>query len=145
MKLDMQKAYDSIEWAFMKQVLNAFAFPKQFVRWIMTRMETITYTVMINGALTLKARKGLRQGDPMSSFLFVLAMEYLTRSLKTLNQIPDFNYHPKGDIGSVKLLFHCFMEFSKASGLVINKNKSFIFFGGVTQAAQEEILELVGI
>nr|XP_016505691.1 PREDICTED: uncharacterized protein LOC107823531 [Nicotiana tabacum] len=92
-------------------------------------------------------------------------MEYLSRSLKTLNQIPDFNYHPKcakmkilqlgfaddlllfcrGDIGSIKLLFQCFMEFSNASGLMINKHKSSIFFGGVSQADQEEILEFLGI
>jgi len=167
MKLDMQKAYDSIEWPFMEQVLNALAFPDKFVKWVMTCMETVTYTVMINGNLTkpFEAKKGLRQGDPMSPFLFVLAMEYLTRSLKTLNQIPDFNYHPKcakmkilqlgfaddlllfcrGDIGSIKLLFQCFMEFSNASGLMINKHKSSIFFGGVSQADQEEILEFLGI
>ncbi|XP_075085145.1 uncharacterized protein LOC142168364 [Nicotiana tabacum] len=147
MKLDMQKAYDSIEWPFMEQVLNALAFPDKFVKWVMTCMETVTYTVMINGNLTkpFEAKKGLRQGDPMSPFLFVLAMEYLTRSLKTLNQIPDFNYHPKGDIGSIKLLFQCFMEFSNASGLMINKHKISIFFGGVSQADQEEILELLGI
>lgn len=158
---------DSIEWPFMEQVLNALAFPDQFVRWIMACMETVIYTVMINGALTkpFEAKKGLRKGDPMSPFLFVLAMEYLTRRLKTLNQNPDFNYHPKcakmqilqlgfaddlllfcrGDIGSIKLLFHYFMEFSKAAGLVINKNKSSIFFGGVSQDAQEEILKFLGI
>ncbi|XP_070026553.1 secreted RxLR effector protein 78-like [Nicotiana sylvestris] len=97
MKLDMQKAYDSIEWPFMEQVLNSLAFPDQFVIWIMACMETVTYTVMINGALIkpFEAKKGLRHGDPMSPFLFVLAMEYLTRSLKILNQNPDFNYHPK--------------------------------------------------
>ncbi|XP_019239049.1 PREDICTED: uncharacterized protein LOC109219081 [Nicotiana attenuata] len=167
MKLDMQKAYDSIDWPFMEQVLNALTFPDKFVKWIMTCMETVTYTVMINGNLTkpFDAKKGLRQEDPMSPFLFVLAMEYLTRSLKTPNQIPDFNYHPKcakmkilqlgfaddlllfcrGDIGSIKLLFQCFMEFSNASGLVINKHKSSIFFGGVSQADQEGILEFPGI
>lgn len=58
----MQKAYDSIEWGYIKQILQALAFPEQFIRWIMTCMETVTYTIMINGALTkpFDARKGLR-------------------------------------------------------------------------------------
>ncbi|XP_075074721.1 uncharacterized protein LOC142162287 [Nicotiana tabacum] len=96
----------------MEQILQALAFPEQFIRWIMTCMETVTYTIMINGALTkpFDARKGLRE-----------------------------------DIGSIKILFQCFMEFSKASGLQINKNKSSIFFGGVTNEEEEEILAFIGI
>ncbi|XP_019258471.1 PREDICTED: uncharacterized protein LOC109236718 [Nicotiana attenuata] len=128
---------DSTHAAFVPgRILHALAFPEQFVRWIMNCMETVTYTIMINGALTkpFEARKGLRQGEPLSPFLFVLAMEYLTKKLRNW-----------GDIGSVKKLFQCFMEFSKPSGLMINKNKSSIFFGGVTNDEQEEILEFLGI
>nr|XP_009599799.1 uncharacterized protein LOC104095382 [Nicotiana tomentosiformis] len=92
-------------------------------------------------------------------------MKYFTRRLKALHHIPDFNHHPKcanmqiiqlgfaddlllfcmGDIGSIKLLYNCFLEFSKASGLEINKKKSSIFFGGVSHDMQEDILEFLGI
>ncbi|XP_019258719.1 PREDICTED: uncharacterized protein LOC109236934 [Nicotiana attenuata] len=51
----------------------------------------------------------------------------------------------RGDIGSIKLLYNRLMKFSKALGLVINKNKSSIFFGGVSQDDQEAILEFLGI
>ncbi|XP_019257656.1 PREDICTED: uncharacterized protein LOC109235863 [Nicotiana attenuata] len=112
MKLDMQKAYDSIEWGFMEQVMNAMAFPEQFVKWIMCCMQSVNYSILINGSLTqpFEARKRLR-----------------------------------GDIGSIKMLYNCFMEFSKASGLEINKQKSSIYFGGVPQDMQEDILEFLGI
>ncbi|XP_019241757.1 PREDICTED: uncharacterized protein LOC109221761 [Nicotiana attenuata] len=130
-----------------KGVQNTLAFPEQFVRCIMICMETVTYTVLINGALTKpsEARKGLRQGDPISPFMFLLAMEYLARSLKTLNQIPDFNYHPKWLYRISQVTISLLHGVFKGSGLVINKNKSSIFFGGVTQDAQEKILEFLGI
>nr|XP_016448596.1 PREDICTED: uncharacterized protein LOC107773693 [Nicotiana tabacum] len=133
----------------------------------MTYVQSITYTIILNGSPTqpFEARKGLRQGDPLSPFLFVLAMEYLTRRLKALHCIPDLNFHPKcakmqimqlgfvddlllfckGDTISVQLLYNCFLDFSRASGLEINKQKSSIFFGGVSQDVQKEILEFLGI
>ncbi|XP_060195131.1 uncharacterized protein LOC132624355 [Lycium barbarum] len=91
-------------------------------------------------------------------------MEYLSRLLKTLQQDPNFNYHPRceklnlvqfsfaddlllfcrGDVLSVQMLFNCFKEFSEASGLKANLEKSSIYFGGVPMADQESILELTG-
>nr|XP_016510191.1 PREDICTED: uncharacterized protein LOC107827554 [Nicotiana tabacum] len=92
-------------------------------------------------------------------------MEYLNRRLKSLHCIPDFNFHLicakmqiiqlgfaddlllfcRGDTFSVQLLYKCFLEFSRASGLEINKKKSSIFFCGVSQDIQKEILEFLGI
>lgn len=167
MKLDMQKAYDSLEWVFLEQVMVGLGFPDVFVKWIMGCVTTVTYSILLNGRPTqpFVARRGLRQGDPLSPFLFVIAMEFLTRKLKTLRLIPDFNYHPRceklqivqlgfaddlllfcrGDIRSVQLLYECFLRFSHCSGLVVNKHKSSIFCGGVPEDIQQAILNILGI
>ncbi|XP_070013797.1 uncharacterized protein [Nicotiana sylvestris] len=162
----MQKTYDSFEWSYLEQVLIGLGFPNKFVRWIMRCVQSVSYSIFLNGKPTepFKARRGLRQGDPLSPFLFLLAMEYLTRSLKTLRRIPNFNYHPRcdklqvvqlgfaddlllfcrGDTISVKLLYDCFLNFSQASGLKVNQSKSSVFFGGVAAVTQQEILHILG-
>lgn len=121
---------------------------------------------MINGNPTLpfRAKKGLRQGDPLYTYLFVLAMEYLSRMLKTLKTNIDFNYHPwcetlnvvqlgfvddlllfcSGDTISVQLLYECFDQFSQAFGLIAKMNKSSIYFGGVKNRVQQGIIWFLG-
>ncbi|XP_009801279.1 uncharacterized protein [Nicotiana sylvestris] len=138
----------------------------KFVRWIMVCVKTISYSILINGKPMepFKARRGLRQGDPLSPFLFVLGMEYLTRSFKTLKYKLDFNFHLRcdklniiqlgfaddvllfcrGDTISIQMIFNCFMEFSKAFVLKANTTKSSIYFGGVPQDIQQSIVQVIG-
>lgn len=63
----------------------------------MNCITKVSYLVLINGVPSepFMARKGLRQGDPMSPFLFAIGMEYLSRCLVELHHNPDFNYHPR--------------------------------------------------
>ncbi|XP_075087485.1 uncharacterized protein LOC142169516 [Nicotiana tabacum] len=58
-KLDMQKAYASLEWLLLKQILCALAFPEKFVKWIMTCVQSVTYIIILNGSPTqpFEARK----------------------------------------------------------------------------------------
>lgn len=122
-------------------------------------MKTVSYSITINGKprKPFKAKKGLRQGNPMSPYLFVLGMEYFSRLLKLMARNPIFKYHPKctkykiiqlsfaddlllfskGDIRSIQLLVNCFQEFSVTTGLCVNLTKSSIFFGGVNIIMQQ--------
>lgn len=72
-KVDLQQAYDSVEWCFIWSDLRELGFPNRFIGWIMECMTSISYSILVND-LPLKpfqATKGLRQGDPLF-FLLLL-------------------------------------------------------------------------
>ncbi|KAH0705803.1 hypothetical protein KY289_010879 [Solanum tuberosum] len=91
-------------------------------------------------------------------------MEYLSRLLKTLKELPNFNFHPncnklnivqigfaddlllfcRGDPISVQMLYDYFLQFSKASGILSNQEKSSIYFGGVCPEDKAKFLEKLG-
>lgn len=83
LQMDLQKAYDSVEWSALEAILNELSIPHMFIKWIMITVTTVSYRYQVNGALSniVQAKRGLRQGDPLSPLLFVIVMEYLYRVL----------------------------------------------------------------
>ncbi|XP_019432100.1 PREDICTED: uncharacterized protein LOC109339150 [Lupinus angustifolius] len=80
MKVDFQKAYDSVNWIFIDYMLHRFGFPSIWRRWI---KECITYTsksILVNGipSQQFSISKGIRQGDPLAPFLFLMVVEGFT-------------------------------------------------------------------
>ncbi|GKC89451.1 hypothetical protein Tco_1150100 [Tanacetum coccineum] len=94
-KVDIQKAYDTVDWKFLKDILIGFGFHPHMIGWIMECVTSMYFSLSINGSFHgyFKGKRRLRQGDPMSPYLFTLVMEVLTLMLHRRERASDFTYH----------------------------------------------------
>ncbi|GJT71235.1 RNA-directed DNA polymerase, eukaryota, reverse transcriptase zinc-binding domain protein [Tanacetum coccineum] len=168
MKIDLQKAYDTISWNFLEAILKNFSFHHIMVRWIMKCVQTAGFSICINGERHgyFKGGRGIRQGDPMSPYLFTLVMEVLTLLLqRKIRENHGFKYHYgckelkmvnlcfaddlmifcHGDPLSAGVIKDAIQEFSDVSGLFPNLNKSTLYFGCMVEAEKEQIRRIMQI
>jgi hypothetical protein len=84
LKLDISKAYDLVEWNFLEAIMRKIGFTYQWVQLIMKCVRTVTYRVLINGQPhgRILPTRGIRQGDPLSPYLFLICAEGLSHLLR---------------------------------------------------------------
>ena len=99
-KLDIEKAYDHLNWEFVLEVMRRKGFGQRLLSWISWCMSTASFSIIINGASAgfFQSTRGLRQGDPLSSYLFVLGMDILRR---LINNAMEGNFLSGCKIGGV--------------------------------------------
>ncbi|KAJ9535362.1 hypothetical protein OSB04_un001524 [Centaurea solstitialis] len=165
-KIDIQKAYDTVNWCFLEEILKRFGFHPCMISWLMKCISSASFTIRVNGDHHdfFPAKRGLRQGDPLSPYLFTLVMEVLTLMVRRkVQNCPQFRYHPRceklglthlcfaddllmfcyGNAQSVMVLKDALLEFSASSGLKPSMGKSTSFLGNVVGVNREEIMGIL--
>lgn len=89
LKLDIEKAFDKLNWSFLYNIMYHKGFKGKWLAWIRGCITSISYSVLLNGKPKRKitAKRGIGKGDPLSSFLFVVAMDYLSRILEEAHKM----------------------------------------------------------
>nr|GEZ95299.1 RNA-directed DNA polymerase, eukaryota, reverse transcriptase zinc-binding domain protein [Tanacetum cinerariifolium] len=145
-KVDFEKAYDSVRSDFIDDILRRFRFGEKWCKWIQSCLYSSRGSVLVNGSPTkeFQFHKGLKQGDPLSFFLFILVMESLHVSFQRVVDASLFNGIKSNSSLQISHLFYvddaifmgqwsqCNIDtiirvldvFYRASGLRINMNKS---------------------
>ena len=140
--LDFQKAFDSVDQQWLFRVLQKMNFPTNFIQIIKSLNNNVHVKVLVNGFQTknVQIQKGVRQGDPLSLYLFLLAVEPLVatinqnqnieglgkgrrRNIKCLSYADDLTLTLFGCY-SVALAFETIQKFAKATGLKLNIEKT---------------------
>lgn len=84
LKVDVSKAYDRLEWSFIESMLERFAFPVVWIERIMQCVKTVSYSFIRNGEIVgeVVPQRGIRQGDPVSPYLYILCVEGLSTMIR---------------------------------------------------------------
>jgi len=118
LKLDLEKAYDCLEWSFIQKTLEFFRIPPKLIQLIMNMLSLTRFNIMWSGTplSTIIPSRGVRQGDPLSPYLFILCLERLSILLEEV--VRDRTIHPVTFRGQIKISHPFFASeiflFSKA-------------------------------
>ncbi|KAL4283624.1 hypothetical protein GQ457_16G014760 [Hibiscus cannabinus] len=150
-KLDMEKAYDRVEWHFLSNVMAKMGFDPRWIDTVMNCVATVSYCFKINGVISdpFRPSRGLRQGDPLSPYLFMFCTQGLLaclikeqregriRGIRASQNGPRVNHllyaddcilFTKNSEKEAMRLKHVLEAYESSSGQKINVEKSSIFF-----------------
>ena len=84
LKIDLEKAYDKLEWSFVRCMLKRFNFPNILIEIIMSCITTITTSILFNGGSLepFEPTREIRQGDPLSPYIFIMRMDFLSQLIQ---------------------------------------------------------------
>lgn len=162
-KLDFNKAYDRVEWDFVEALLVKMGFHQKWVQWVVQCISTVSFNVCINGEARVKIRprRGIRQGDPLSPYLFVIVKDVLSRMLskacrdkalvgiKMARNCPHLSHvffaddailFLKAEMQYCKALKTILKDYGRASGQRINFDKSGIAFSSNLSANDNQLV-----
>ncbi|GKV14797.1 hypothetical protein SLEP1_g25615 [Rubroshorea leprosula] len=165
-KLDLEKAYDRLEWSFIREALLFFKFPMEIINLIMSMVCSSSISVLVNGDKTesFLPTRGIRQGDPLSPYLFIICMEFLSLKISADMEAGHWKGSKAGRRGP--LLSHLFFAddiifigkatpqncvylknlldfFCSRSGQRVNPAKSRIFFSKNVSINNRESLSAI--
>ena len=143
--LDFSKAFDSLEWDFMFEALKKFGFNDSFLKWIKTLYNNIKGSIVNNGWVSepYSIRRGIKQGCPLSSLIFVIAVEILATKIRKENGLKGFEIKYNKSKCTLKIsqmaddatiflkskeevsnVLNIIEIFGSISGLILNKSKT---------------------
>lgn len=169
LKLDMSKAYDRVEWHFLEAMMKRMGFADTWVKLVMDCCTTVKYRFRFNDTITeeITPGRGIRQGDPISPFLFLFCAEAFSSLLNSAEQdgqlegvkvwrnAPSFNHLLFADDSLIFLkasedsalhLQSILNLYENCSGQTINVDKSAIMFSkNTTSEARRRMMDQLGL
>ena len=161
LKLDMSKVYDRVEWRYLKVIMRKLGFNERWISLVLMCISTVSYLVLINGEAkgNIVPSRGLRQGDPISPYLFLLCAEGLSAMLRKEEEqgnirgisvcrggprishlffANDSIVFYRATVDEGRRILQVLEDYEVESGQKLNKDKTSLFFSKNTKREVQE-------